>query len=179
MTRLFLTDTADAGTLLRLAAREVWGLEELPPIVRDPGGKPRFLRRPELCFNLSHSGPYALCALSGGEVGADVEAVRPRRSFLPPKALSEMEYQWFQARGSRWEDFYTLWTLKEARVKCLGTGLNRPARTLAVPLLEPGQTGELDGLTFTAYGGNGWRCALCGPPGPAPLEWLPIQEGGA
>ena len=95
-------------------------------------------------------------------MGADVEQVRPRRPFLPEKALSPEEFAWFQTLGGRWEDFYTLWTLKEARVKQMGSGLDRPARTIAVPLLEPGETGEQDGLRFAAWGGAGWRAAFCG-----------------
>lgn len=175
MTRLFVCETGDAYALLLRCARLVWGLEELPEIVRGAKGKPCFPSRPELCFNLSHSGPWALCALSDGPVGADIEAVRPRRPFLPRKTLSEKEYAWFQARGGTWGDFYTLWTLKEAGVKCLGTGLDRPARTVAVPTLSPGGSAPLDGLTFTAYAGEGWRAALCSPADTALIEWFPLS----
>lgn len=108
-------------------------------------------------------------------VGADVEQVRPRRPFLPEKALSPEEFAWFQTLGGRWEDFYTLWTLKEAKVKCLGSGLDRPAREIAVPLLSPGGTGTLEGLTFTSYAGPGWRAALCSPGGTALLEAFPLS----
>ena len=159
--RLFFTQAVDAQALLRQAAGLVWAMKELPDLDRAPGGKPFFHSIPQCRFNLSHSGPYALCALSDGEVGTDIEVVRPRRPFLPKKVLSEPEFAWFQDRGNRWEDFYTLWTLKEARVKYTGTGLTRPPRDIAVPLLDPGQHARLDGLTFTAYAGEGWRAALC------------------
>ncbi|WP_130848074.1 4'-phosphopantetheinyl transferase family protein [Intestinimonas timonensis] len=161
MLRLFFTQDVDAHDLLRRSAGLVWGMEGLPDLDRAPRGKPFFHSMPQYQFNLSHSGPYALCALSDGEVGADIEVVRPRRPFLPKKVLSETEFAWFQDRGNHWEDFYTLWTLKEARVKYTGTGLTVPARDIAVPLLDPGQHARLDGLTFTAYAGEGWRAALC------------------
>ena len=150
MLRLFFAQDVDTHTLLRQAAGLVWGMETLPDLDRAPKGKPFFHSIPQCRFNLSHSGPYALCALSDGEVGADVEVIRPRRSFLPQKALSGTEFAWFRDRGSRWEDFYTLWTLKEARVKYTGTGLTLPPRDIAVPLLDPGQHARLDGLIFTA-----------------------------
>ena len=167
--RLYLSRTADgkidAWALLERALTDR-GLEQMPAVERAPGGKPYFPDRPGLCFSLSHSGPWALCALGDGPVGADVETVRPRREALL-RALSAQELAWFRGRGSRWEDFYTLWTLKEARVKHSGTGLTLPPRAIAVPLLDPGQHAAMDGLTFTAYAGTGWRAALCaGGPGP-------------
>jgi 4'-phosphopantetheinyl transferase len=63
-------------------------------------GKPR-LRGGGLEFNLSHSGGLALVAVSGREVGIDVERIRPKRPA----------------------PFYSAWACHEARLKCLGTGL--------------------------------------------------------
>lgn len=144
-----------------LAALLPAGEERLPPMERKAGGKPWFPGRPHLHFSVSHSGGLALCALSDREVGADVELVRPRRERLPAYALSEAELAWYQAHGGGWEWFYTLWTLKEARVKCTGQGLKRPPREISVPLLEPGETGDWEGFRFTALGGEAWRGAVC------------------
>lgn len=154
-----------APGLLALALAETFGLEETPRQVRLPGGKPVFPERPEIHFNISHSGPLALCAVGTAPVGADIEVIRPRWEGLPRRVLSEEEYRWFAGRGGRWADFYTLWTLKEARLKYEGTGLNRSPRAVAVPLLEPGETGEREGLSFRSYGGADWRGCLCAAPG--------------
>ena len=165
MLRIYLSRTADgkidAWALLERALTDR-GLEQMPAVERAPGGKPYFPDRPGLCFSLSHSGPWALCALGDGPVGADVEAVRPRREALL-RALSAQELAWFRGRGSRWEDFYTLWTLKEALAKQDGRGLDRRPEHLRVPLLEPGMSAGLDGLGFQSFGGPGWRAAVCGP----------------
>ena len=75
-----------------------------------------------------------------------------------------------ERQGGDWGTFYTLWTLKEARVKCTGEGLRRPPRDIAVPLLRPGETGELDGLVFSAFSGETWRAAACCPTPQGPLE---------
>ena len=99
MLRLFFSHTLEAHALLREAVRLTWGWEELPRLEREERGKPWFPERPGYCFNLSHSGPYALCALGHAPVGADVEQVRPRRPFLPQRALSPEELRWFQALG--------------------------------------------------------------------------------
>lgn len=56
----------------------------------------------DLRFNLSHSGEILLVAVTAGrEVGVDVERARPR--YTP--------------------ELLRAWTLREAAVKCLGTGL--------------------------------------------------------
>lgn len=154
----------DAYALLSALLLEERGLEELPAIARTQRGKPFFPDRPELAFSLSHSGDLALCALGKGQLGADIERVRPRREGLSAYALSQLELSWFQARGSRWEDFYTLWTLKEARVKCTGQGLSRPPREIAVPLIGPGEQTDFQGFSFTALAGEGWRGAVCQGP---------------
>ena len=168
--------TGDAYALLEALLRTEYGLERLPALARDGGGKPFFPARPELRFNVSHSGGLILCGAGAAAVGVDVERIRPRRTGLPRHVLSPEEYAWFVRQGGGWERFYTLWTLKEARVKCTGAGLSGPARAIAVPLLAPGQGGTLDGLRFRAYGGDGWRAAVCCAPPEQPPEEVPGQS---
>ena len=98
-------------------------------------------RTPELHFNVSHSGGLALCGAGEAPLGVDVEVLRPRRPGLARYVCSEAESAWLERQGGDWGAFYTLWTLKEARVKCTGEGLRRPPRDIAVPLLRPGGTG--------------------------------------
>ena len=152
----------DAYILLAALLEETERMESLPPIAQKEGGKPCFPQYPHLHFSVSHSGGLSLAALGDAPLGADLERVRPRSPGLPRYALSDREYAWFQSRGGRWEDFYTLWTLKEARVKCTGEGIfRRPPRQVSVPLLEPGETGVWEGFAFTALAGEGWRGAVC------------------
>ena len=157
---------------LRLGRGEVWylvaemlgesrGWAGLPPVARAPQGKPWFPDHPEVHFNLSHSGELALCGVGEAPLGVDVEELRPRRPGLDRYVLSRTEFEWYAGQGGGWENLYTLWTLKEARVKCLGTGLRTAPRDIRIPLLRPGQEGELDGLRFMSYGGPGWRGAVC------------------
>lgn len=145
-----------------------------PSIQTGPGGKPFLPDGPH--FNLSHSGPWALCAMGDEEVGCDVETIRPRRPGLPRYALSDREFQWFSQRGSSWEDFYTLWTLKESLCKYTGRGLDCSPHRLEVPLLSPGQGGTLDGLFFQSYGGDGWRAACCTSLTPPPVLFFDGKE---
>lgn len=153
---------------LRLEQGDAWALlarmlggTGLPSIVRTEDGKPFFPQKPDLHFNLSHSGGLALCGVGEVPLGVDVEQVRPRREGLARYVLSEKEFDWFTLQGGDWGSLYTLWTLKEARVKCAGTGLRQAPRTIGVPLILPGQSGTLDGLNFRSYGGRDWRAAVC------------------
>jgi phosphopantetheinyl transferase len=78
----------------------------------NPHGKPRLADPPgeKPAFNLSHSRSLALVAVAGREVGVDVERIRAKRPV----------------------DFYRRWADREARVKCLGTGLTGPVPEDAV-----------------------------------------------
>ena len=157
----WIVSETDAYALLASFLQRKRGIAPLPEMARRAGGKPWFPDQPQVEFNVSHSGGLSLCALADGSVGADIERIRPRGAGLPRYTLSGQEWDWFCARGSRWEDFYTLWTLKEARVKCTGQGLRRPAREIGVPLLAPGEERDWQGFHFTALSGPGWRGAVC------------------
>lgn len=104
----------------------------LPPaavsFLRTDKGKP-YLPESDIQFNLSHSGHWALLAVSRIElVGVDVEAIRATRD-LP--GIAESYYHPVEfARLQELETvnqpdyFYRLWTLKEAFLKAIGTGIS-------------------------------------------------------
>lgn len=104
--------------------------------LRDDAGRPRLAGifdgwRTDglLDFNVSHSGAYALIALSGTRrVGIDIEARRERfdwravaKSVLAPREIAHLESL---AEGLQRDAFYDAWTAKEALVKALGTGIS-------------------------------------------------------
>ena len=160
----------DAYELLGELVTAEYGLAALPPVEREENGKPFFPGAPGLHFNLSHSGGLALCGVGTAPLGVDIEVIRPRRAGLARYICSPEEYAWYEELGGDWESLYTIWTLKEARVKCTGNGLRQRPETIAVPRLGPGQTGELEGLIFRSYAGNGWRGAVCCVPPEEPPE---------
>jgi hypothetical protein len=97
-------------------------------------GKPRLALAPKrLSFNLSHSGDLALVAIAPGgvEVGVDLERLRPRRDLvrladrrLPPADAAAVAAA--PPGPEREAAFYAAWTRHEARVKCVGSGLDGP-----------------------------------------------------
>ncbi len=91
-------------------------------------------RRSSIGFNVSHSGGHGLIAIGGhGDLGVDVEERSPHRDFaeLTGRVYGPLERQRL-ARVSgtaRLHLFYRLWTMKEALLKAIGTGLSLgPAR---------------------------------------------------
>ena len=122
---------ASRAALRKILGRYVGARPETVAFSYGPAGKPRLERTAELRFNLSHSGDLALCAIRvGGEVGVDVEAIRPLRdaSRLVQRHFSSGEREaWKDLRpGRRLEGFYRTWTRKEAMLKSVGLGLTYP-----------------------------------------------------
>lgn len=151
-----------AHALLARAVGLLWGWTQPPELERSLRGKPCFADRPDRWLSLSHSGGYALCALSeDGPVGVDIEVVRPHRPGLPAYALTEAERKEFD--GS-WEDFARLWTRKESWCKQSDRPLY-PPRLAAVPA----------NCTCQSYQGSDWRAAVCccGQP-PEAIRWLDL-----
>jgi len=136
-------------------------ISPLPAIARGEQGKPFFPTLPHLHFNLSHTKGFSLCALSDSPVGVDIEVLRPRQEKLWRYCLNEEEYIAFRASGGGWEEFYRLWTLKEAWCKYLGQPLGQP-RNWPTPPPVP----------FRCYSGEGFSAAVCGSEMPGPLLFL-------
>lgn len=66
-------------------------------------------------FNISHSHGLVACAVSDVPVGIDVEKIRP----VPPRLMDILSPQ--ERESVRCDaDFFRLWTLKEALIKCRG-----------------------------------------------------------
>lgn len=134
--------------LLAAAVKDLWGWQECPELVRSSRGKPEFAGMDDRWLSLSHSGGYALCALSDdGPVGVDIEVVRPHREGLPRYSLCEEEMAGFD--GS-WEDFARIWTLKESWCKREDTPLFPPRNVVTPPPCPHG-----------CYEGEDWRAAVC------------------
>ena len=130
-------NSAGAGWLLRYVFEK-----EGVPFVRDsvtlgPHGKPC---HEALHFNLSHSGSYVICAVGEGEIGCDIQKIRPCRESMVRRffAPDEQEYILSVQGKERDERFILLWSRKESFLKMTGEGLTR----------EPGELSCLSGTGF-------------------------------
>lgn len=87
----------------------------LPEIFLTERGKPCFADT-EPYFSLSHSHGTIFVALSDAPIGADVE-------FIDEKKRSDRLAERFFSDNEKGEDFFTVWTRKEAYVKMTGEGI--------------------------------------------------------
>jgi 4'-phosphopantetheinyl transferase len=98
--------------------------------------KPYLASLPWLHFNISHSGDFAVIALSRNEVGIDIEFISEDFDFTPllPDIFAESEIMAIQNAVAKSRAFYTSWTRKEALVKGLGKGIDDDFKT--IPCLD-------------------------------------------
>ena len=78
-------------------------------IVITPEGKPTV---EGCCFNLSHSGEVAICAVSDREVGIDIERPRELSDGVIRKAFTSAE---IQAVGDNYSQYILMWTIIKQR----------------------------------------------------------------
>ena len=79
-------------------------------------------------------------------MGLDAEAVRPVSAAVVRRTMGPEERSWLSRRGE--EDFFFLWTRKEAALNCLGTGVDRD---LAGVCALPGRELVLDGTRLSLH----------------------------
>lgn len=108
--------------LLARMYREETG-EEMPPIVTDAGGKPRFASG-EFHFSITHTPRHVFVALSDRPVGLDAEELsRKVNPKLAERILSPEEYGQYQEAEDKEKALLTFWVLKEAQGKLTGEGV--------------------------------------------------------
>lgn len=102
-------------------------------------------------FNLSHSGRYAVLAVSDKPVGIDIEKMKGNRLAVAKRCFHKKEYEDIMAQpdeASRNYRFLEYWTMKEAYVKWTGDGLRLPFDSFTI-------TRENAGFSFTEGEGSG------------------------
>lgn len=108
-----------------------------------PGGKPRlFAGTKQLAdFNVSHTEGLVVCGLTAQDppvpmIGVDVERIDRKVDVqLAERYFSPPEIRWLDsipAALDKQEGFLRLWTLKEAFIKAIGTGLRTPLDQFAI-----------------------------------------------
>ena len=143
-------------------------------------GKP-YLREHPFYFNLSHSGDYVFCGVSGQEIGVDIQRIQGENELrLAKRFFSASEYRILENCGNRETRrmlFFRMWTRKEAYGKLTGRGLAEAVGKNLWPAgsekegsrTDGGSAGgpeslimEQDGLLWEEYAlPEGYRTAVC------------------
>ena len=108
-----------AGLLWRYVM-EHRGVDPEEPVRFLQAGKPVFAQREDVHFSLSHSGPYAMCAISDRPVGADIQQIKPVHLSIA-RRFHFRERDWLaeQPQAEQLRAFFRIWTRKEAWVKAV------------------------------------------------------------
>lgn len=105
-----------------------------------------------ICFNLSHSGDYVICAVSDRPVGCDIEKIKEAPKQIASRAFSPEEIENLeQISGDAYNrEFFRLWTKKESFLKMKGIGIRVPLQTL-----------EIKDCYFKEYEIPGYQVTVC------------------
>ena len=112
--------------LVHYVFRKRFPEKALPTYSFNENGKPFFAQYPDFQFNISDSKQRVVAAFDTEAVGVDVEYLRTHRPELMQRFFSEEERQSVERQpddDAKGRAFTMLWSLKEALVKCLGTGI--------------------------------------------------------
>lgn len=133
-----LCGTANQELLAGYMLYKYLGISSDEQLVRNEHGKPE-IADGETFFNLAHSGPYVVLAISDRPVGVDIEQTK-RMSFKVAKRIMRKEQldklEGFENESEAFQiELAKYWTQYEAIMKLVGTGFS----------------GELDDRTMEAY----------------------------
>ena len=115
-------------------------------------GKPYFEDSP-LRFSLAHSGPYAVCAVSDSDIGADIEAPREGSERLAARFFAPDEHRLVAESPQPDREFCRLWVLKESLIKARGGRLADMAGFSVA--------GGVDGFCLHSLEHEGYFIGLC------------------
>lgn len=99
-------------------------------------GKPFLKGLPEFHFSISHSGSYAVTAVSDSNIGCDIERIRPMNLSVARRFFHPDEYAHIRSVSAQEQTdlFFRYWTLKESFLKVTGKGLRLPMNAFRIDL---------------------------------------------
>ena len=133
---------------------------------KNPYGKIFIKEFPEINFNISHSGDYAVCALSEADVGIDIEKIRPISIDIAERFFTEKEYKFImnKPQAQRLSCFYRLWVLKESYMKARGLGFNLPLKDFCINFdkaITVFEQGGFKDCSFYEFNIDCYKLAVC------------------
>ena len=119
-----------AYQLLKQGLRETYGITENPIFEYNEHGKPSIAGHLDIFFNLSHCKEAAVCVISDHPVGIDVESIREYKESLVRYTMNDDEVQQIESSETPASTFIRLWTMKEATMKLIGTGISNDMKNV-------------------------------------------------
>lgn len=138
-----------AYQLLQKGLREVYGIEAHPVFGYNEHGKPSIVGHPEIFFNLSHCKEAAVCVIHDKPIGVDVESIREYKDNLVHYTMNDEEISQITSTENPAVAFIRLWTMKEATMKLIGTGISNDMKSVIDHQLYQYTTIEKQGYVYT------------------------------
>ena len=119
-----------AYLLLKQGLKEEFELTENPLFEYGEHGKPAIVGHPEIHFNMSHCREAVACAVSTRPIGVDVESLREYKEGLVRYTMNDEEAREIGSADDPTRAFIRFWTMKEATMKLIGTGISNDMKTV-------------------------------------------------
>ena len=116
-------------------------------VIYSDDDKPVLEDNNDIFFNISHSDDYVTLAVSGSEVGCDIQEIRPYNSKVAVRHYCKNETELIESSSDKDDVFIRFWALKESILKFTGKGLSGGLSSYD---FSPYVSEE----TFTAFGCN-------------------------
>lgn len=128
--------TLGAELLLIKALKQNYAISQPLVIIKEKQGKPVLRDWPDIHFNLSHSGNYAVCAVGAAPVGVDIQKMDKPNLKLATRFFTAEESAWLFSlpQEQQRQGFYDLWTIKESYMKYTGKGFRLPMNAFTVKI---------------------------------------------
>lgn len=120
-----------------------------------------------ICFNLSHSGSYVICAVGKQPVGCDVEQVKKAPDRVAKHFFFESEVRYIEKQGDQKDEaFFRIWTMKESYMKMTGEGIRLPLDEFEIFLLDEEyqrvrRDGKIQPCRIRSYELPGYQVSVC------------------
>ena len=112
-----------AYRLLERALKLEFGINAVPPFVKEENGKPSLEGLSGVHFNLSHCAEAVACAVGTKPVGIDVESIGRYDAEVAAVTMSDEECAAIAVSHQPEVEFARLWTMKESLLKLTGQGI--------------------------------------------------------
>lgn len=133
-------ESITAGYLFQeLCERKLGITAEQIKIIAREHGKPQLDGYGDFKFNISHTDGMVVLAYGKSECGIDVERIREHDLKVARRCFCESEYDYIvnglYGAGKREDEyarFFHMWTMKEAYLKYMGSGISVPLNSFEI-----------------------------------------------
>lgn len=150
-----------AELLLRHAVGQITGNISNVKWDTDENGKLYLTEYDGIYVNLSHSGDYAVCAVSDVPIGVDIQHCRECDMKMANRFFTAEEAGFINKSTDKNNAFFEIWTKKESFVKAIGKGLAIPLNSFSVLADKIEYGGDVYRFKEYAISQSGYKLFVC------------------